>query len=388
MSGAMPGNETNARPMGHLGRLDKIAVLRANLLGDLIVSLPAFEALRAAYPDAEIVLLARDWHRTLLGKRSSPIHRVVVIPELPGLCDERADPADESEIEDFFERMVREGFDLALQMHGGGRYSNSVVRRLGAGLTAGLRTPDALPLDCFVPYDRNQHEVLRYLEVVSLVGAPPVHLSPRLAVTQADRDEVDALLPPAAQPIVALHPGARHPERRWPPDRFAAVGDAMASAGARVVVTGHPEESAITRSVLDAMAYPALDLSGRLTIGGLAGLYSRCSLVISNDTGPLHLAGAVGAPTVGIFWGYNFVAYGPLTRTRHRVAVSWRDERQLCRPGCDDPYCEQCEPFVADIPVDAVRSHALDLLLTSQPPAEAGRPVAGVAADVTGVIDE
>jgi len=340
----------------------KIAVLRANLLGDLVVSLPALEALRAAYPQAEIVLLARDWHRRLLGARPGPVDRVVVVPEIPGLREDPRPTAPPREIDAFYAAMIGERFDLALQMHGGGKYSNPVVRRLGARVTAGLRAPDAPPLQRWVPYDRNQVEVLRYLEVVSLVGAPVTTLEPRLAVVDADAAEAERALPDDGRPLIALHPGARHTERRWPAERFAAVGDALVAAGARVAVTGVREEDGIVRRVIGGMTQPAENLCGRLSLWGLAGLYHRCAVVVSNDTGPLHLARAVGAATVGIYWAYNFVAYGPLLRTHHRVAVSWRDRRRRCRPQCSNPFCERCEPFVADIGVDDVRDGALDLL--------------------------
>lgn len=341
--------------------VEKIAVLRANLLGDLIVSLPALDALRAAYPRAEIVLLARDWHRRLLEARPGPVDRVIVIPELPGLREDARPAASREEIDAFYAGMIHERFDLALQLHGGGRHSNQVVRRLGARLAAGLRTSDAPSLHRWIPYGRHQPEVLRYLEVVSLVGAPVTTLEPRLSVTVADLTDAERVVPDDGRPLVALHPGARHPERRWPAERFAAVGDALAAAGARVVVTGTEVEDGNIRRVLDGMTLPAENLCGRLSLGGLLGLYSRCAAVVSNDTGPLHLAAAAGAPTVGIYCAFNLVAYGPLSRTRHRIAVSWRDERRLCRPDCDDPYCERCEPFVADVPVDEVKVQALDL---------------------------
>jgi ADP-heptose:LPS heptosyltransferase len=250
-------------------------------------------------------------------------------------------------------------------MHGGGRHSNQVVRRLGARITAGLRTPDAPPLHRWVPYDRNQPEIVRYLEVVSLVGAPITTLEPRLPVVESDLAEAERAVPDDGRPLVALHPGARHPERRWPAERFAAVGDALVAAGARVVVTGTEAEGAVVRQLLDAMRQPAESACGLLSLRGLLGLYSRCAVVLSNDTGALHLARAAGAPTVGIYWAFNLVPYGPLSRTRHRVAVSWRDHRRLCRPDCTDPYCERCEPFVADVPVDEVRDQALDLFMTS-----------------------
>jgi hypothetical protein len=102
--------------------------------------------------------------------------------------------------------MREECFDLALQMHGGGGYSNPFVRRLGARLTAGTRAPDAPPLDRTVPYVYYQSEYLRHLEVVSLVGARTTDPEPRLPVMEEDLAEANDAIPEDGVPIVALHP--------------------------------------------------------------------------------------------------------------------------------------------------------------------------------------
>src|SRR5919109_5082980 len=161
----------------------KIAVLRVNRLGDFIVAVPALEALRAAYPGAEIVLLAKDWHAAFLAGRPGPVDRVVVVPPARGVGENNDFAEDPGRLERFFDAIARERFDLAIQIHGGGRYSNPFLLRLGARLTVGLKTPDAAPLDRWVPYIYFQPEIVRHLEVVALAGARPVTLEPRLAVT-------------------------------------------------------------------------------------------------------------------------------------------------------------------------------------------------------------
>src|SRR5690242_15487509 len=117
----------------------KIAVLRANALGDFLLTLPAFEALRAAYSAAEIVLLAKTWHAKLLSGRPGPIDRVVILPAYGGVGEAPGVAEDSAAITQFFEEMRRERFDLAIQLHGGGKYSNPFVRRLEAKLAVGLR---------------------------------------------------------------------------------------------------------------------------------------------------------------------------------------------------------------------------------------------------------
>jgi heptosyltransferase-2 len=104
-----------------------------------------------------------------------------------------------------------------------------------------------------------------------------------------------------ADPVVGLFPGSNAPARRWPAERFAAVARALGADGARLVVMGGAAERDITRTVVDA-APGALDVGGATDLRGLAALLSMCQLVVTNDTGPMHLAGAVGTPTVTL-WG-------------------------------------------------------------------------------------
>jgi ADP-heptose:LPS heptosyltransferase len=341
--------------------IHKIAVLRANALGDFIFALPALVALRAAYPQAEIVLLAKQWHANFLANRPSPIDRVVVIPPCAGVSAEAGTEENAVELEDFFKRMGQEHIDLAIQLHGGGGYSNPFIRRLRARTTVGLKAPEAEPLDYWIPYLYFQSEVARYLEVVAQVGASPITIEPTIVVTQQDREEASRYISPAGQPLVVLHPGASDVRRRWPAAKFAAVGDALAAAGAHVVVTGNEQEQELTAEVVKTMHATAQDLSGRLSLGGLAGLLENAKVVVTNDTGPMHLAHAVGSKTVGIYWAYNVLTAGQLTRSRHRPVITWRMHCPVC--GADNAW-QPCEPrvsFVSDIRVEDVIEPALEL---------------------------
>jgi ADP-heptose:LPS heptosyltransferase len=345
----------------------RIAVLRANALGDLLVSLPALEAMRAAYPGAELVLLGLGWHREFLEGRPGPVDRVVVVPPVRGVSVRDDEPAPADPPAEFLAAMRAERFDLGVQLHGGGRHSNPFVRRLGARVTAGLRAPDAEALDRWVRYVYLQPEALRYLEVAGLVGAAPVTLQARVAVTAADRAEANAALGPAGDrpgPLVAIHPGVGDPRRRWPAERFARVADALAARGATVVLTGDRAERGLTAEVAAAARRPLLDLAGRLCLGGLTGLLDRCALAIGNDTGPIHLARAVGTPTVAVYWVGNLLNAGPVGRRRHRAAVSWILDCPVCGVPALERRCPHDPSFVASVPVEEVAEQALDLLET------------------------
>ncbi|MGN6242549.1 MAG: glycosyltransferase family 9 protein [Motilibacteraceae bacterium] len=348
----------------------KIAVVRANALGDYLFAEPALSSLKAAYPDAELVLIGAPWHARFLPGRPGPVARVLVAPVHPGVRDPGPDaPVDPAAQRAFVERARAEQFDLALQMHGGGRNSNPFTLALGARLTAGTRTPDAAHLDREIPYSYFAPEVFRFLEIVGLVGAPPVRIRPLLEPTVADRAAAAAVVPDDGRPLAVLHPGATDRRRRWPSERFAAVGDALVAAGGRVLVTGTAPEREVVTDVVGRMRADAEPLVDVLDLGGLAGLLERASVVVSNDTGPRHLAEAVGTPTVGVYWCGNLVNAGPITRRTQRPHVAWTVHCPVC--GADasgGPYgtegrgCDHDVSFVEDVPVETVAADAVELL--------------------------
>ena len=367
--------------------VERIAVLRANALGDFIFVLPALEALRACYPDAELVLLGAPWHERLLRDRPGPVDRVLVVPPAPGIRTAGPDERPE-DMERFLARARRERFDLALQMHGGGANSNPLVAALGARVTAGLRAEGAPPLHRWLRYVYYQPEVVRYLEVAGLVGASPTGLVPRLAVTEADLAEARAVVGAPDRPRIALHPGASDPRRRWPPERFAEVADHLAGQGYEVVVTGTPDERDLVGRVVGAARAPVRSLVGSLSLGGLIGCYHDCRVVVANDTGPVHVAAAVGAPTVGIFWVGNLINCAVPLRARHRPIASWTIHCPECGTDCSrDIYparagagtCPHRSSFVTDVPVVEVLEAVTDLLDTTE---TAGPVTTGTAARV------
>jgi ADP-heptose:LPS heptosyltransferase len=109
------------------------------------------------------------------------------------------------------------------------------------------------------------------------------------------------------------------------------------------------------------MKAQAYNLCGSLSLGGFTGLLSRCRVVVSNDSGPLHLAAAVGTATVGIYWCFNLVTAGLTTRSHHRPIVSWRLTCPICGIDRGHAECYHRASFIADIPTEEVITAALDL---------------------------
>ena len=168
-----------------------------------------------------------------------------------------------------------------------------------------------------------------------------------------------------AGPLVAVHPGATDPRRRWPPDRLGELGAALDARGARIVLLGGAGDAGLVddiRAGLGAAADRAVDLSGRLSLGGLVGVLERADLFVGNDSGPRHLAEAVGTATVGVFTRANLVDVAPLFRARHRVLVSWASRCVVCGVDYFAAPCGHDASVLGDVAVDDVLAPALELL--------------------------
>ena len=353
--------------------VEEIAVLRGGGLGDLMFALPAIDALAATYPTARITLLGTPLAAALLAGRPGPIAEVVVLPIAPGVRDAAGHEPDEAAIEAFLAAHAGR-FDLAVQVHGGGRNSNPFLLRLGARHTVGTATEDAVPLERTVRYVYYQHEVMRALEVAALAGAEATTLDPVVRVTDAERsaaaDRVDA----GGRRVVVIHPGATDPRRRWPEDRFAAVAADRLAAGDVVVLVGDDSDAPAAAEIarLAAARVPEgaeriRDLAGTVPIGELPGVLATADVVVADDSGPRHLAVAVGTPTVGVFWFGNVVNAGPFDRGRHRVEMSFVTRCPVCgvdvtQVGWTAERCEHDPSFVAEVTAEAVLADVRDLL--------------------------
>lgn len=340
----------------------KVAVFRPSAIGDFMFCLPALHALKASYPDAELVYVGKKWHAQFLAGRPGPVDRVIVAPALAGIGP-AAPGTSAAGAAVFADAMRAERFDVALQMFGGGRHANAVLRQWDARLTVGMRTPDAPPLDRCLPYADLVNRRLQLLELVGLVGASSAAHHTALQVTQADRRAAALAFPASAKPLVVLQPGASDTRRRWPVDRFATLADALAEEGAEVMVNGSADEALLVSGVLGGMrhASEAAGTGAGLSLSALCGLMERAALVVSNDTGPLHLALALGRPCVGIYWLTNLLESAPLVQQWHRAAVATRVHCPVCGVENLTQRCPHNASFVADVALGDVASLAIDL---------------------------
>jgi ADP-heptose:LPS heptosyltransferase len=300
----------------------RVAILRVLQLGDLLCAIPAFRALRAALPEAQIVLVGLPWAKDFVTRFAHYLDGFRALPGYPGLPERtpelRALPA-------FLDAVQAENFDLVLQMHGNGTVTNPLALLFGGRITAGYFLPGGYcpNADYFLPYPVQEPEIWRLLRLLEFLGIPLQGQELEFPLSEADYRELRAI--PGAEELawseyVCIHPGARAAARRWPVENFAAVADQLAAQGLRIVLTGTADEVCLTRAVSSAMRAPALDLAGRTNLAALGALLDGARLLVCNDTGVSHLAAALRLPSVVVFHQLSELqGWPPLDRQRHRV---------------------------------------------------------------------
>ncbi|MFL5733623.1 MAG: glycosyltransferase family 9 protein [Chloroflexia bacterium] len=291
---------------------------------------PALQALRAARPEAHIDLLVPPSSAGLL--RGAPyVDRILTFDKFP--FDTGSGVLDVSRLfgtARFLARLRLSGYDALLVFHhfttrwGTVKFA-ALAYGSGAPLRAGLDKGRGRFLNLRAP-DRGfgaMHEADYWLQVAGLLGADPGGgWRPHLPIDAASREKAAALLGDIgrnrARPLVALHPGAGwySKARIWPVERFATVaGGLMQAHDATVVVLGGPDEVEIASELerIVGSGERLLNLAGCTTVHETAALIERCDLFVGNDSGPMHIAAAVGTPVVAVFGPSNQGAWGPYT---------------------------------------------------------------------------
>jgi ADP-heptose:LPS heptosyltransferase len=349
----------------HPKSVKKIAVLRAGVLGDFLIATPALKTLSMAFKGAETTLLARPSMVEFIKDRYPYIHQVRAIPFSPGILN-YPDQHEGLDSDKFFKEMQKEDFDLAIQMHGGGKYSNPFVKKLGAKLTLGTTAPEVKDyLDLNLRYEFYQNEIFRTLEILSLIGVKPSQFQTEAFVKESDREELASVLEKLKLSLtkyVVIHPGAHDPRRHWPAENFAFVAAQLhREYGGKTVLIGTKDEEILGKEVAAKMSTPVINLTGKTSLGALTALISQASLVIGNDSGPSHLAVALDVPTVTVFWIGNTITWAPFFRRIHRPAISWQTNCPRCHRG----NCGHKVSFVEDVSPEEVLDQARNLLRES-----------------------
>ncbi len=303
-----------AHPSAGEAGAPRILVRGANWVGDAVMTLPTLSAIRENFPRGHLTVLARPWVLPVYGAHPA-VDRVMA-------CDRGTGPLPAMGMRLRTIREIRRArFDLAVI------FPNSFEAALtvflaGVPCRLGFDT-DGRRILLTHPARRSRvaagrHQAFTYLSLLASRGWPAPYRAPALRVSPADGDLAGRTLAElgiaAGDTLVGLGPGAAYgPSKRWPPERFARVGDWAARRwGARVVLLGSWGDRPACSAVAGAMTQPVVDLCGALPLGAAMGVLRRCRLTVTNDSGLMHLSAGLGTPTVAVFGSTDPVATGPL----------------------------------------------------------------------------
>jgi ADP-heptose:LPS heptosyltransferase len=312
-----------------------VLLIRPRFLGDLCLTLPALEAVRAACPRARIGYVVEQESAPLLAG-DPRIDELIVVRRNPGI----------GETFDLVRRMRKRSPDLAIDFFCNPRtaqwtWASGARVRVGypgKGWRSALYTHHARP--------RTLSSTEFHLASVAALGWPASNSTPRLHVDSAAKAEADrelARLGVAADArLVGFHPGARWPTRRWYPERLTALARRFVDSDPRGValITGAASESALVEKIASALPPGQARAITGWPLARFVALQSRCAAFVCGDTGPLHTAVAAGAPTLGLMSRNRPAMFFPYPESDGHRAYYARVECSPChRDLCDDLRC-------------------------------------------------
>jgi len=351
----------------------EVLVLRLDRIGDLLMSLPALEQLRAAFPNARIRLAVGRWSEPIA--RSAPVDEVLVW-NAPWV-GRRAEGAESFGSLRRKARALRSApLDLAIDLQGDVRaallmWLTGARWRVGyANSGGGYLLTHVVPLDETVSWlEQNR------LAVTAVGGAQDRPASTPLVTEEErgfSRQLFESLGFAAARPLVGIHPSGGRRVKQWDPKRWSQVGARLQREfGATVLITGTAADRTLAAAVASELGERPCDLTGRLSLRETLSMIASLDLFLSPDTGPMHMACRVGTPSVGVFGPSDPVRYfsgaGAEPDGTHRHVVVRRE--LWCSP-CNQirkppPECAGLHPpeCLAAVSVDEVYAAARELLL-------------------------
>ncbi|HTL60174.1 MAG TPA: glycosyltransferase family 9 protein [Nitrospira sp.] len=289
-----------------------ILIVKTSAIGDVIHTLPSLWSLRASFPAAHITWLVEESAADLVLGHPA-LNRVLVAPRKAWLNDLRAGRW--LRALSGFMRFLRElrdtRYDLIIDFQGLMKSAMWVLLAKGsrkAGFGRGMEHAEYsyLALNERVPaVDMDQHAIDRSLQLLKSLGIPPADLRFTLPVTaQQESDAMRLLRHSGIQEqdrLVAVNPMARWSTKLWEPQSFAALADRLEGEGIRVVFTGGPSDGPALDEIERFVTRPLRRLDGKTSLTSLAAIYRRAHVVVTTDSGPMHLAAAVGTPVVALF---------------------------------------------------------------------------------------
>ena len=347
-----------------------ILIVKTSAIGDVTHTLPALNALRSFYPDARITWLVEEAAADIvLGHRA--LDRVLISRRKHWAREMKSGfsrfIAAWKEAKEFIRELRDTRYDLLIDFQGLLKSGLFVWlaradRKVGFGRGMEHAECSYIFLNERIPaVDMDTHAMQREMLLLQAIGVETGEVVFDLPVSGQNRIDADALLAghdvDREKKLVAINPQATWPTKLWLGERFAEVADHLLGSGCSVVFTGSPANRDEIDCILGMMKGQAVNLAGETSLMSLAAIYQRAEVVVTTDTGPMHIAAATGTPVVAIFGSTAPWRTGPLG-DQHKVI---RVEME-CSP-CLKKVCERgSEDCMGQISVDMVVSTVEEIL--------------------------
>ena len=341
----------------------RVLAVRLDQLGDVLMSTPALAAIKESIPNVHVSLLTSA-SGALAARQVSEIDEIITF-EAPWVSTPSP-----GEMVDLLARLRSGRFDAAVIFTVATQSAlPAAMACLQAGIAIRLAHSRENPYHLLSHWVRDtdtvmagmRHEVERQLDLVAAMGWRTENTRLRFTYAAQDEARVHGLLRSAgldeARPYVVLHPGATAPSRRYPAERFGGVADLLCrDAGVRVVFSGGAQDQVLVRAARSGMRWPSIDLSGQLSLGELGALIKGARTLIANNTGPVHIAAALGTPVVDLY---------ALTNPQH---TPWQVAARVLSHDVDCRYCLKSvcprgdQACLHGVSLDQVARAAMDLI--------------------------
>jgi heptosyltransferase I len=330
-----------------------ILIVRLSALGDIVHALPVLAAIKKAKPEAQVDWLVEENYASILSIAHGLRRRVIVRGKKRFETEDAISFGGLTGYPDAASYLWNQDYDVALDLQGlikSAIWSRiSFAKRVIGFDAANLREPQAAFLySGTVTPPAGQHVIQKNLSILSALAITPDSIEMPL-VPHASGDTT-AAIETAGGPLqyIVINPGAAWPNKRWPPARFGALAAALQErTGLRSLVTWGPSERELATAVVNG-SFNAASLAPPTTVSDLAVLLREAALVVSGDTGPLHIAAAMGTPLVGLYgptWPERNGPWDPKDVVISRANVCVCHHKRQCLRGA---------PCINDITLDEV----------------------------------
>ncbi len=307
---------------------DILILMSDRHMGNLVVSIPAIRSIRESFRDVRLHLLVDSAYKEIV--ETLNIDNLMLYPR----------------------RQLREGTalmrlmtylrfiyhlrdikpDIAIDLEGR-EYSSVLTFLSGASIRYGPSTSKrAFLYNRRIEFSNNKHKLYKYLDIASATGArarTEFNLRPSDEKRASLRQKLMDYGIDLDRPIICIHPGAGKIYKQWSVEGFATISDWLSSKGIQVVFVGGDNDIEDIKKIESLAGYPFHNTAGRISLGELMALFEISTLYIGNDSGPMHLAGAMGLPVIALFGPADERRWGPLSD--RRIILRGEEPCQRCR---------------------------------------------------------